>query len=238
VFGLAGMLDVELLPRIRNRKDLIFYRPAAGAHCGHTDSLFAEDEIIDWKLIETHWVDLMRVVVCIRQGRISSSALLRRLGNESRKNRIYKAFREPGRAIRTIVVLRYLSEPELRESITTITNRVESFHNFSKWLSSANAGVIADNHPDHMEKIVKFNELLADCVIFYNAAELTVILKQPVAEGHPVRSEDMAALSPCATKHIHRFGDYLLDLSPLTSAVSTHLKLEAGTGPAEPPINS
>jgi TnpA family transposase len=183
-------------------------------------------------------VDLMRVVISIREGRISSSALLRRLGNESRKNRIYKAFRELGRAIRTIVLLRYLSEPELRESITTITNRVESFHNFSKWLSFGNAGVIADNDPDHMEKIVKFNELLANCVIFYNAAELTVVLNQLAAEGLPVRGEDVAALSPYATRHILRFGDYVLDITPPISAVSTHLELDAGDGPVEPPIES
>jgi hypothetical protein len=115
-------------------------------------------------LIETHWIDLMRVVISIREGRISSSALLRRLGNESRKNRIYKAFRELGRAVRTVVLLRYLSEPELRESITTITNRVESFHNFAGWLRFGNVGVLADNDPEHMEKLVKFNELLANCV--------------------------------------------------------------------------
>lgn len=237
-FGLATMLGIELLPRIRNWKDLIFYRAAAGVRYRHIDSLFGEDEVIDWKLIETHWVDLMRVVISIREGRISSSALLRRLGNESRKNRIYKAFRELGRAIRTIVLLRYLSEPEPRESITTITNRVESFHNFSKWLSFGNAGVIADNDPDHMEKIVKFNELLANCVIFYNAAELTVVLNQLAAEGHPVRGEDIAALSPYTTRHILRFGDYVLDLSPPTSAVSTHLELDAGDSPVEPPIES
>lgn len=235
-FGLAMMLGIELLPRIRNWKDLIFYRAAAGVRYSHIDSLFGEDEVIDWKLIETHWADLMRVVISIREGRISSSALLRRLGNESRKNRIYKAFRELGRAIRTIVLLRYLSEPELREGITTITNRVESFHNFSKWLSFGNAGVIGDNDPDHMEKIVKFNELLANCVIFYNAAELTVVLNQLAAEGHRVSGEDVAALSPYATRHILRFGDYVLDLSPPTSAVSTHLELDAGDGPVEPPI--
>ncbi|MGH9152297.1 MAG: Tn3 family transposase [Acidimicrobiales bacterium] len=233
-FGLALMLGVELLPRIRNWKDLIFYRAAASAHYSHIDSLFGDDEVIDWKLIETHFVDLMRVVISIREGRISSPALLRRLGNESRKNRIYKAFRELGRAVRTIVLLRYLSEPELRESITTITNRVESFHNFSKWLSFGNAGVIGDNDPDHMEKIVKFNELLANCVIFYNAAELTGVLNQLAAEGHPVRGEDVAALSPYATRHILRFGDYVLDLTPPTTQVSTHLELDAGDDPVEP----
>ncbi|MCP4966884.1 MAG: Tn3 family transposase [bacterium] len=232
-FGLTAMLGVELLPRIRNWKDLIFYRPSADTRYQHIDSLFGEGDVIDWKLIETHWIDLMRVVISIRQGRISSSALLRRLGNQSRKNRIYKAFRELGRAIRTIVLLRYVSETELRESITAVTNRVESFHNFSKWLSFGNVGVIADNDPDHMEKIIKFNELLANCVIFYNAAQLTDVLNQLAAEDHPASRQDVAALSPYTTKHVLRFGDYVLDLTPPTTTINTHLELDTTENPAE-----
>ena len=54
------MLGGELLPRIGNWKGLIFYRPSAGTRYRHIDSLFGGDEVIDWKLIETHWVDLMR----------------------------------------------------------------------------------------------------------------------------------------------------------------------------------
>jgi TnpA family transposase len=230
-FGLAVLLGVELLPRIRNWKDLIFYRPRATSRYAHIDALFGDD-VIDWKLIETHWVDLMRVAISIRQGRISSSALLRRLGNESRRNRVYKAFRELGRALRTVVLLRYLSEPGLRESITTVTNRVESFHNFAAWLAFGNT-VIPANDPVHMEKVVKFNELLANCVIFYNAVELTVVLNQLKAEGHPVRAEDVAALSPYTTAHIRRFGDYVLDLSPPGGAVAVRLDLDEE--PADPP---
>jgi len=75
-----------------------------------------------------------------------------------------------GRAVRTIVLIRYLSEPELRESITTIANRVESFHKLLEWLSFGNAGVIGDNDPDHIENVVRFNELRANCMIFCNAA--------------------------------------------------------------------
>jgi hypothetical protein len=117
------------------------------------------------------------------------------------------------------VLLRYLSEPVLRESITTITNRVGSFYNFSKWLSFGNAGVIGDNDPDHLEKIVKSTARSS-----YNAAELTVVLNQLAGEGHPVRGEDVAALSPNSTRHILRFGDYVLDLTPPSSTVSTHLE--------------
>ena len=200
-FGLATLLGVELLPRIRNWKDLIFYRPTTSTRDRHIDALFGDNEVGDneviaWKLIETHGIDRMRVVISLREGRSSSSALLRRLTNESRKNRIGKAFRELGRAIRTIVLLRYRSVPELRESSTTITNRVESFHTCSKWRSFGNAGIIADNDPEHMEQVVTGNELLANGGICSNAAELTAVLNQRCVEGNRRRSEDVAALCP------------------------------------------
>lgn len=86
--------------------------------------------------------------------------------------------------------------------------------------------IIGDNDPDHMEKIVKFNELLANCVIFHNAVELTSVLNELTATGHPVRAEDVATLSPYSTRHILRFGDYVLDLTPPRTAVNTHLVLD------------
>jgi hypothetical protein len=157
---LAKTLGLDLLPRVRNWQDLIFYRPSPETRYRHIDALFSDDpkNVINWKLIETHWVDLMRTVISVREGRVSSVVLLRRLANDSKKNRLYRAFRELGRVVRTIVLLRYLSEPELREGIAVITNRMESFHNFSsRWLMFGNAGVISDNDPDTMEKILKFS---------------------------------------------------------------------------------
>ena len=89
VFGLAALLGFDLLPRIRNWHDLIFYRPGPQARYQHIDSLFG-DNTIDWELIETHFSDLLRTAISIREGRVSSVTLLRRLGVHSRKNRLYR----------------------------------------------------------------------------------------------------------------------------------------------------
>ncbi|MCU1660792.1 MAG: transposase [Pseudonocardia sp.] len=39
-----------------------------------------------------------------------------------------------GRVIRTVTLLRYLSDPGLREQITAVTNKTEAFHDCSEWL--------------------------------------------------------------------------------------------------------
>lgn len=223
VFGLAALPGFELLPRIRNWHDLIFYRHPRTRY-QHIDALFG-DNAIDWDLIEKHWTDLLRTAISIREGRVSSVTLLRRLGNHSRKNRLYRAFRELGRVIRTITLLRYLSEPELREQITAITNKAEAFHGYSEWLM-VGGKLIGHNDPDHQELVVKFNELMANCAIYSTALDITDAATALAAEGHPVDHDDLATITPYITHTIRRLGDLVLDLNPPDAVPATRLDLE------------
>jgi len=185
VFALATLFGFDLMPRIRNFKDLIFFRPNEHLIYPHVDALFGERgrNVIDWKLIERHWQDLMQVAISISEGRLSSATLMRRLRSNSRKNRIYKVFREVGGSVRTVALLRYLADPQLRGRITAATNKVESYNGFSHWLAFGNNGVLADNDPDEQEKLIKMNTLLANLVIFHNALDIMDVVRKLVAEG-------------------------------------------------------
>ena len=213
VFALSYLLGIKLMPRIRNWKELSFYRPSPTAVYQHIDSLFKD--VIDWELIRTHWLDLLQVVLSIYTGKVSSAVLLRKLGNYSRKNRLYKAFQELGRVIRTIFLLQYISEGELRQQITRTTNKVESYHGFSKWFCFGGEGIIADNDPEEQEKSIKYNSLVANAVIFQNTIDLSEILQQLKREGYLIDPDDIKALSPYLTDKIKRFGDYFLDMTLL-----------------------
>lgn len=130
VFALSYLLEIQLMPRIRNWKALKFFRPDKHTQYKHIDFLFKD--VIDWRLIETHWKDLFQVVVSIKMGKILPSTLLRKLSSNSKKNRLYQAFQELGRVIRTIFLLQYISDMKLREQITASTNKVEAYNGFSK----------------------------------------------------------------------------------------------------------
>jgi TnpA family transposase len=230
VHALAHLFGFDLLPRIRNWQDLNFYRPDQETRYAHIDALFGDPghNAINCALIETHWADLMQVVLSIREGRLSSTLLLRRLGTESRKNNIYKAFREVGRVIRTITLLRYISEADLREEITAAQNKAEAYNGFSAWLRFGNE-VIERNDPVEQEKIIKFNSLVANCVIFHTALDMTAVIRQLVEEGWVVTPEDLASLSPYITERIKRFGDYVIDtLAIPPEAFDPHLDILAG----------
>ncbi|MFI6061809.1 Tn3 family transposase [Streptomyces sp. NPDC051286] len=134
--------------------------------------------------------------------------MFKRLRSGSRKNATYTAFREVGRVIRTVQLLRYLSDAPLRRRVTAATNKVEAFNGFSQWLGFGNRGVIADNDPVEQEKAMKFNALLTNTVVFHNALDMAEIVRQLLEEGWEIDPEDLAHISPYLTEHINRFGEY------------------------------
>lgn len=213
VFGLAHVLGIDLLPRIRNRQDLTFHRPDARTKYTHIDALFSTDPrtAVDWGLIERHFRDLMQVAISVKEGTVSSVTLLRRLGNHSRKNSIYRAYRELGRAVRTITLLRYLSDPALRDQIAKATNKAEAYNGFTKWLAFGNHGILGSRDPEHQEKAVKFLDPVAGSVIFSTAVDMTQALRDMARAGRTVDPADLAVLSPYRRETIRRFGDYNTD---------------------------
>ena len=210
VFGLAHLLGIQLMPRIRNIKDLTFFRPEPGKPYKNIQALFGDS--IDWQLIGTHLHDMLRVVVSIRLGKITASSILRRLGTYSRKNKLYFAFRELGKVLRTLFLLRYIDDVEIRKTIQAATNKSEEFNGFVKWVFFGGEGVIAENVLHEQRKIVKYSQLVANMVILHNVEGMTRTLAELRKAGTELSPEVLAGLSPYRTSHINRFGDYTLDL--------------------------
>jgi len=140
VFALAYLLGIQLMPRIRGIKKLTFFKPDEKLRYKHIDALFSGS--IEWDLIEKYLPDMFRIALSIKTGLVAPSTILRRLGTQSRKNKVYFAFRELGRAVRTIYLLKYISDVELRKVVHSATNKGEQFNNFTKWLFFGNEGII------------------------------------------------------------------------------------------------
>ncbi|MCC6201153.1 MAG: Tn3 family transposase [Moraxellaceae bacterium] len=210
VFGLAHLLGIKLMPRIRGIKELTFFKPEKETEYRHINRLFTGT--VDWDLIARHLPDMLRVVISIKAGKITPSMILRRLGTYSRKNKLYFAFRELGRVVRTLFLLNYINDIELRRTIHAATNKSEEFNNFAKWLFFGGDGIIAENVRHEQRKVIKYNHLVANMVILHNVQSMSRVLKQLQQEGHPIDEDILKGLSPYRNIHINRFGDYMLDL--------------------------
>jgi TnpA family transposase len=208
IFGLAHLLGIRLQPRIRNWKGLHFFRPSADARYEHIDCLFSKR--IDWDLIQTMLPELLRVAVSIAAGKVKPSTVLRRLATYSRKNKLYFAFRELGYVVRTMFLLEYLSDVELRRLIQSATNKSERFNQFVQWVAFGGGALASEGIRDEQRKFIKYNHLVANLLIYHNVITMTKALERLATDGHTFDEELVSSVSPYLTEHINRFGRYTL----------------------------
>lgn len=202
-------MGIQLMPRIRNWKDLKFYRPDKTTRFKHIDRLFTDT--VDWEVIQENWQQLMQVAISIKAGRIASPTLLRKLSNEGRHNRLFAAARDLGRVLRTVYLLKWISSKQMRQEITGTTNKIESYHAFTKWLDFG-GDVIAENDPTEQQKRLRYIDLVASAVILQNTVDMMKVVQDLYYKGDQVDVGDLAYLSPYMTSAIKRFGNYHLDL--------------------------
>ena len=113
--------------------------------------------------------------------------------------------------VRTLFLLRYISEAELRRTIRAETTKIESFNDFLDWISFGGP-VIKSGDPVEQTKRLKYMNLVANTVMLQNVVDLTGVLNTAAAEGYPVTKELVGRLSPYMREHIRRFGQYVLDM--------------------------
>jgi len=71
-----------------------------------------------------------------------------------------------------------LPNPDLRRQVGTVTNQMEAFNGFSKWLFFGDDGKIKHNDPVEQEKRIKYNDLISNLVMLHNVIDMTQLLQQ------------------------------------------------------------
>lgn len=208
-FAMSKLIGVQLMPRIRAIHNLDFFRPTKATKYENIDSLFKGT--VDWKLIETHLPMMFRIGVSIKLGRLTPSTILRRLGTHSRKNKLYFAFQELGKVLRTIFLLKYISDVDMRRFINAETNKSEQFNDFLKLSFFGNGGLIAENVRHEQQKVMKFGHLMANILILYNVHDMERVIRELRDEGFPVSADVLKHLTPYRLGHVNMLGDYAVD---------------------------
>ncbi len=223
VFGLAYLLGIELMPRIRRWHMLNLYRSDNVTRYSRINSLFSGT--VNWVLIHEHYSQFMQLALAIQSGTLAPSAVLARVNSYSTKNRFALALKELGQAVRTTYLLEWVMDESLRRTVHKGTTKVERHHKFAKHLAFGAGGHLRSNNPADQEKAIVYNELVTNAVALQNVVDQTQALHALKSQGINVRTADLAYLSPYATSKLKRFGDYPTDLQPESMPTCTTLPL-------------
>jgi TnpA family transposase len=166
VFALFSALGLSFSPRIRDVGNQRLYlmggvEPATRA----STNLFSGR--IDEGLILRHWDEILRVAGSLKTGWVTASLLVERLQARPRKSGLAKALQEYGRLRKTVFLLRYAQDPELRRRVNRQLNRGEELHALRRFLFFANEGHVRRRQPSEQADQALCLNLVADCVILW-----------------------------------------------------------------------
>lgn len=162
VFGLAYLLGIELMPRIRRWRKLKLYRPNRDGRYWSINTLFGGT--VNWALIREHYPQLMQLALAIQSGRLAPSAVLARVNSYSSRDRFALALQELGKAVRTRFLLQWIEDDPLRRVVHKGTTKIERHHRFAKHFDFGGGGLLRTNDPADQEKAIVYNELVANAV--------------------------------------------------------------------------
>ena len=223
VFGLAYLLGIELMPRIRRWQSLTLYRSDSANRYSRINSLFSGT--VNWALIQEHYPLFMQIALAIQSGALAPSSVLTRVNSYSTKNRFALALKELGNAVRTTYLLEWIMDESLRRTVHKGTTKIERHHKFAKHLAFGAGGHLRSNNPADQEKAIVYNELVTNAVALQNVVDQTQALHTLKSKGVNICAADLAFLSPYATSKLKRFGDYPTNLNPEPMPTRTTLPL-------------
>ena len=113
VFGVTHLLGLSYAPRIKNISKQQLYRFHSRRKDG-TDWAITSTKYVNETAIRENWDDLLRLVATIKLKESPASEIFRRLNSYSRQHSLYKAMKAFGQIVKTLFILRYLDDLELR----------------------------------------------------------------------------------------------------------------------------
>jgi TnpA family transposase len=148
--------------------------------------------------------DWMQLVLSVQAGRIPASTLIRQLSHRSDVNTLSRFAEQLGNVDRTIFLLEWISNQPMRQEVTAMTNKVEGYRSFSKWLRFGGEVVAENDDPNKHQKYLRYNDLLASAVILQNVIDMSQIIADLRREGWMITEEDLSLLSPHRNGRDHR----------------------------------
>jgi TnpA family transposase len=218
VFGLCYLLGFTFMPRLKNLAARRLFKPAGSPEEGlfgsrsyaHLDPLFSGT--IDLNLIAEQWDGLVRVAASLKNRIVSANVMVRRLVSSSPTNRLAKALTHLGQLVKTIYILRFLSDPTLRQQVRTQLNRGEARQGVAQRIFFADQGMFRSGDYFQIMHRASCLSLLSNAVLVYNTVRMTQVLERATAQGQEFTPEDIAHISPLAYRHVIVNGTY--DFSP------------------------
>jgi TnpA family transposase len=205
VFALSHLLGFRFAPRIRDISDVKLY--ALQKTTGYENIAGILQGKINANIIRDNYDDVLRLACSIRDGRVSGSLMMSKLGSYARQNTLATTLREMGRIEKTIFILDYISSETLRRRIQRGLNKGEAMNALARAIFFGKQGVFMEREmQDQLQRASALN-ILINAISVWN----TVYLQNAIDYLKSKSGLDeklLKHISPLGWAHINFLGEY------------------------------
>jgi TnpA family transposase len=180
MFALCWLLGFTFAPRIKDVASTRLYRLAAGDN-GNLNKVF-EQTPIRFELISEHWQLILNLITAMRSQLIDAHTVCTKLSANT-SDRFSQALMELGKLVKTIFVLRFFRDSDLRGAIQLQLNKGESRHELARNICFANRGEFRTGDLDELMNKTTCLAFVCNSIVTWNTLEIGHILEKLRVRG-------------------------------------------------------
>ncbi|MCU5282032.1 MULTISPECIES: Tn3 family transposase [Bacillus cereus group] len=205
IFGLTHLLGFKFAPRIRDLSDSKLFTIDKANEYPKLEAILRGQ--INTKVIEENYEDVLRLAHSIREGTVSASLIMGKLGSYSGQNSLATALREMGRIEKTIFILNYISDESLRRKIQRGLNKGEAMNGLARAIFFGKQGELRERTIQHQLQRASALNIIINAISIWNTLHLTTAVEYKKRTGS--FNEDLLHhMSPLGWEHINLLGEY------------------------------
>lgn len=206
IFALTHILGYRFAPRIRDISDIKLYTMANAIKPKNIDNLLKGK--INEKVIRDNFDEVLRLSHSIREGKVTSSLILSKIGSYSRQNSIATALREMGRIEKTIFILDYISSEEIRRKIQRGLNKGEAMNGLARAIFFGKQGELRERTLENQLQRATALNLIINAISIWNTLYLEKSIDYKKSIDDEINENLIANISPLGWEHINMLGEY------------------------------
>lgn len=219
------MLGFRFAPRLRDLADSRLYTFGKSGDFPKLEKLLKGQ--INTKIIQENYDDVLRLAHSIREGTVSASLIMGKLGSYSRQNSLATALREMGRIEKTNFILDYLSSETLRRNIHRGLNKGEAMNGLARAIFFGKHGELRERAlQDQLQRASALN-IIINAISIWNTVYLYQAAEFRKKQGK-LQEELLNHISPLGWEHINFLGEYKFNFKDNTSNSLRPLKDKNG----------
>jgi TnpA family transposase len=172
------------------------------------DFLIQPSQKVNEESIVKEWPNIQRIMASLACKDVTQATIVRKLCSYTRQNQTKKALWELDGLCRTLYILDYIQDVELRQNVQKALNRGEAYHRLRRAVAYVNGGKFRVKTEAEQQVWNECSRLITNAIIYYNTLLLSRVYEQKKAAGDRAAMEAIAGFSPVAWQRVNLIGKF------------------------------